>query len=291
MIITILDNITETSMPYNEFVLYRSKHFPDEKQVLIICRSNSDMARDSIPKNIETIYAGRNILNIKRVIQQVVNKCKQQKVPYIIHIHQVQSGFLAEIAMMGSGFRKNVVFTVHNTFSGYKLHNKILSFINALFAYRIVCVSNTAYNEYPQVIRHKKGNRIIAIQNGVDTERIDEIIRSNEKQMRDYIVFTYVARFVPVKNHIFLIDVLQKCDRCVHFKFIGAEDEKKEIRTKAKEKGVDNRITFTGLIPRNEVYKELFDSDYYVSSSTLEGHTLTPFISQGLWPISLVYLL
>ena len=138
----------------------------------------------------------------------MANKCKQQNIPYIIHIHQVQSGFLAEIAMIGSGFRKNTVFTVHNTFSGYKMHNKVLSFINAMFAYRIVCVSNTSYNEYPHVIKHIKGNRIIAIQNGVDTERIDAIIRTNEKQKRDYTIFTYVARFVPVKNHIFLIDVL-----------------------------------------------------------------------------------
>ena len=41
VLITILDNTTETSMPFNEFVLYRANHYPNEKQVLIIYYVNT----------------------------------------------------------------------------------------------------------------------------------------------------------------------------------------------------------------------------------------------------------
>ena len=189
----------------------------------------------------------------------------------MIHIHQVQSGFLSEMAMLGTGFRKKTLFTVHSTFSGYKFHNKFLSFVNALFAFRITCVSNTSFQDYPKLIKRIKGNRILAIQNGVDIERIDEVSSVENIDAHNYVNFIYVARLIPLKNHRFLVDVLSHCNDSVHFTFVGAEDPEQTIRKLAKELDVEDRITFTGLIPRNEVFEKLKGSDFYISPSTLEG--------------------
>lgn len=270
-LITILDNTTETSMPFNEFVLYRANHYPDEKQILILCGPQGELPKVEIPKNLEIKYAGRKFSYIRKTIKSTIAELKQRQIPYVIHMHQVQSGFLAEMAMLGTGFRKKALFTVHSTFSGYKFHNKYLSFTNALFAQRTTCVSNTSYQDYPKIIKRIKGNRIQALQNGVDIERIDGILSSTEPVSHDYKNFIYVARLIPLKNHKFLVDVLSHCEQEVRFTFVGAEDTEKAIRKKAEELGVIERITFTGLIPRNEVFKELQSSDYYISSSTLEG--------------------
>lgn len=271
VLITILDNITETSMPFNEFVLYRANHFRDEKQILIICGSKSDLPKVDIPKDLIIKYVGRNLLFIRKTIKEIINDLNKQGIPYVFHLHQVQSGFLAECAMIGTGFRKKVLFTVHSTFSGYKFHNKVLSFINALYAQQITCVSNTSYQDYPRIIKRIKGKRIQPLQNGVDTERIDSIISVNQRVKNDYVNFIYVARLIPLKNHSFLVDVLSRCDKNIRFIFVGTEDKDKVIRSKAKTLGVHDRINFTGLIPRNEVFKELRFADYYISSSTLEG--------------------
>lgn len=270
-LITILDNTTETSMPFNEFVLYRANHYPDEKQILIICGPKGDLPKVEIPENLIIQYAGRKLGNIRKTIKCTITDLKRQNIPYVIHMHQVQSGFLAEMAMLGTGFRKKALFTVHSTFSGYKFHNKFLSFTNTLLAQRTTCVSNTSYQDYPKLIKRIKGNRIQALQNGVDTERIDSIITVSNPVPHDYINFIYVARLIPLKNHKFLVDVLKKCDERVHFIFVGAEDAEKAIRKKAEELGVVDHITFTGLIPRNKVFQQLQNADYYISSSTLEG--------------------
>ena len=268
-LITILDDTTETSMPFNEFVLYRANHYPDEKQILIICGPKKDLPNVRIPSALEIKYAGRKLSNIRRIIKRTIDDLRKQNISYAIHMHQVQSGFLAEMAMLGTGFRKKSIFTVHSTFSGYKFHNKVLSFTNTLLAQRSTCVSETSFQDYPRIIKRIKGSRIQAIQNGVDTERIDHNISIPTKH--EGISFIFVARLIPLKNHKFLVDVLKKCDKNISLIFVGAEDKEKRIRNKAKALGVIDRIVFTGLIPRDEVFQQLVSADYYCSASTLEG--------------------
>lgn len=271
-IITILDGITETSMPFNEFVLYRAKHYLDEKPILIICNSPKTLPQVEIPQNLKIIYAGKNVFHIRKVIKGVIRECKKSGMPYLFHLHQVQSALLSEVAMLGTGFRKKVLFTVHNTFTGYSLHNKILSFLNSAFAQRITCVSKAAYLGYPRIIKKLKKSRILPVQNGVDTERIDDILNfEKEKVCSATIDFMYVARMVPVKNHKFLIEVLKRTNKNIRFIFVGLEDPDGEIRKLAKVYKVDDRVVFTGLIPRNEVFERLAQADAYISSSVLEG--------------------
>ena len=272
VLITILDGATETSMPFNEFVLYRANHYSDEKQILIICGDRKELPKVEIPENLEIRYTSRRLSCIRKTIKQVIEDCQKHDTTYAIHIHQVHSGLLAQMAMVGTGFRRKVLFTVHSTFSGYKLHNKFFSFTNALFSKHITCVSKASFADYPRIIKWLKGSRICAIHNGVDVERIDRILSSvNASKKKDGNHFIYVARLIPLKNHAFLVEVLKKCEPNVHFVFVGAEDVSKEIRAKAENAGVADRITFTGLIPRNDVFVKLLEADYYISSSTLEG--------------------
>ena len=275
-LITVLDNITETSMPFNEFVIYRANHYPDEKQILFVCGKQGKMPQVEIPDDLEIIYTGRNPFRIRQEIGTVLKKLNRDGISYAIHMHQVRSGFLAGMAMLGTGFRKKVLFTVHSTFSGYKIHNKVLSFINTLSAQQITCVSDASYKDYPGLVKKIKKERIRPLQNGVDTERIETVLSEKSliefgKHSKTKRFFVYAARLVPLKNHGFLVDVLEKCDESVNFIFVGAEDPEKKIRKKAEEKGVIDRITFTGLIPRNEVFAKLKNADFYISASTLEG--------------------
>ena len=144
VLITILDGITETSMPYNEFVLYRSNHYIDEHQVLIICGYPKDNIAVPVTDSLEVIYTGKNLLKIRKTIVNVVKRCEHNGIPYAFHLHQVKSGVLAQIAMMFTGYREKTLFTVHSTFTGYAFHNKVQSFINGMLAQYVTCVSNTS---------------------------------------------------------------------------------------------------------------------------------------------------
>ncbi len=267
-LITVLDSITETSMPFNEFVLYRANHYKDEKQILIVCGPKKELPKVSIPDNIEIVYVSRNLFKIRKTIKRLIDGCKLRNERYAIHLHHNKSSVLSQIAMIGSGFSKKTLFTIHSTFSGYQLHNKIQGYVSGLFAYNVTCVSKASYEAYPTSLKHIKGERIKPLQNGVDIERIDSLLTRNE-DTNEKVVFVYVARMIPLKNHDFLIDVIKETESNAHFLFIGAEDS--HIMSRINENGLSDRVTCTGLIARNEVFKQLEKSDVYISSSTLEG--------------------
>lgn len=269
VIITILDGIKETSMPFNEFVLWRANHFKDEIQHLIICNNEEQLPKVVIPDNLRIEYIGRNVLTWRKSITKILEKYEDEGIQYAIHLHQAGPSMKIFLAMIGTGFRKKVVFTVHNSFTGYPLHNKIRSYIDGCLANYVVCCGKTSYECYPESIKKNKGDRIRPIQNGVDTERIDSMIGGYMPVPDDNIVFAYVARMVPVKNHNFLLEVVKNTSNKAKFLLIGKEDE--TIMKRIKDEGLADRIEVTGLIPRNEVFKRLRASDVYISTSTLEG--------------------
>ena len=173
------------------------------------------------------------------------------------------------LIMFGTFFHKKVVFTVHSTFTGYKLHNKIRSYIDGLLSRYVVCCSNASYANYPKSLKRMKGVRVLPIQNGVDTDRIDGIIKGKENGAKEGVVFAYVARMIPLKNHDFLINVAKRTPPQAKFLLIGKED--KRIVQRIKAEGLAEKFEITGLIPRNEVFERLMNADVYLSTSTLEG--------------------
>lgn len=267
LLITILDCITETSMPFNEFVLYRASHFKDELQLLVVCNNPKPLPKVELPDNLEFEYIGSNPLKWRSKLRSLLSRYDRNS--YAIHLHQAGPSMKILLLMLGTGFRKKVVFTIHSTFTGYKLHNKIRSYVDGLLSRYVVCCSNASFVQYPQSLKKLKGDRILPIQNGVDTERIDEIIEGNEKTAHEGVVFAYVARMISLKNHDFLIGVAKRTTPGAKFLLIGKED--KGIVQRIKAEGLEEKFVITGLIPRNEVFERLQDADVYLSTSTLEG--------------------
>ena len=266
-IITILDSLAETSMPFNEFVLYRANHIKDEQQVLIICNNPGYVPKVDIPKKLEIKYIGNNPLKWRKSLLAILSTYEGKE--YAIHLHQAGPSMKILLVMLGTNFSKKVVFTVHSTFTGYKLHNKIRSYTDGLLSRYVVCCSNVSYDKYPTSLKRLKGNRVLAIQNGVDTERIDNILAHSENSEHDGVIFAYVARMIPLKNHNFLIDFAKQTSPKAKFLLIGKEDKK--IVQRIRTEGLSEKIEVTGLIPRKEVFEKLHNADVYLSTSTLEG--------------------
>lgn len=268
-IITILDSIAETSMPFNEFVLYRANHFKDERQHLIICNEQKTLPNVEIPCNLKIEYIGKNMFRWRKQLRHILSKYEKKNEPYAVHLHQAGPSMKILLEMIGTGFRKKVVFTVHSTFSGYPFHNKVRSYIDGLMAKYVVCCSMSSYYNYPKSLKRMKGDRVTGIQNGVDTERIDSITCNVKTKSVDNVVFAYVARMVAVKNHGFLIDVAKQTSPRAKFLLIGKED--KSVVQRIIAEGLEEKFEITGLIPRNEVFEKLKNADVYLSTSTLEG--------------------
>ena len=271
-IITILNSITETSMPFNEFVIYRSNHYNEKNIVFVFSKKQNNNINVTIPFNVKIKYIGKNLIKIRRTIKEEISRCKKEKETFLIHMHQPKSAFLASLAMVGTNFYKRALFTIHSTFSGYSLHNKIMSAFTGVYVNMITFVSESAYNSYPKFIKKLKNNRIKVIINGVDIERIDSITNNKSPNYNSKIRnFIYVARMVPIKNHELLIQVIRNTNDNCKFIFVGQEDKNGNIKKLVEKYNLSKKVEFTGLLPRIEVFKKLLESTIYISPSTLEG--------------------
>jgi len=271
VLITILDGIGETSMPYNEFVLWRSNHCEDEAQILVIIGNRNMSPLGSMPEELKVVQISRNPFEIRTRINCLLKELDEAGTNYVIHLHQLKSASLAQLSMLGTGFRKKTVFTVHSTFTGYALHNKIQSYLNGLMARYVTCVSEASYAKYPKTLKKIKKDRVLSVRNGVDCDRIDKVLSETKiNKDKSIVQFIYVARLIPLKNHLFLMDVIKKVSPKARFVFVGRDGDA-GIKDKIKKEMLGDRVVLTGQISREEVFELLNSSDVYISSSTLEG--------------------
>ena len=263
-LVSITDNISPTSMPYNEFVLYRLKHYPNEKQILILLFKNSVEKGIVIPDGVEAYVVGTSLIKLRRIVGLVRKKYGH----VTFHIHEAKSVIFFKLSTILQ-FNNNVTYTLHSTYINYPLHNKILSFCASLLANNIVCVSKTSYKYYPVILKKIRGNHVMFIQNGVDTGRIDAV---ESPLAKDSISFTivYVARLTSLKRHYILFDAMKNVADA-KLLLIGKGPLEEQMKHEVVQKGIQDRVFFLGLLPREEVYGILKNSDLYVSSSSYEG--------------------
>ena len=267
-IVTVVNGIGETSMPYNEFILYKSKNNPETKQTVLVCSAKIPETVER-PDNIKVKVIGTNPFLIRKTVKEIVAQAKKSNEKIVFHLHQSGSAALFLLSTLGLGVRKCTVFSMHTQYPALNTKNKLFNRITVALAERTVFVSSAAHDTYPQSMRNKKVNHIHTITNGVDSKRIELALVGADKTPNDMIELAYVARIIPLKNHDFLLGVLKRVDN-TKLLLIGANDTS-DFDRKVTEAGLAERVETMGLIPRDEVFRRIYQSDIYVSSSTIEG--------------------
>jgi len=122
----------------------------------------------------------------------------------------------------------------------------------------------------------EKGN-IKVFRNGVDPERFsyNSDYRSEirkEFNLENKRVIGHIGRFMTQKNHLFIIDIFyeySKIDDTAVLMLVGSGELFDSVREYAKEKGVYDRIIFTGV--RRDVEKLYSAFDVFILPSLYEG--------------------
>ena len=284
-IVTIVDSIAATSMPVNEFVLYRSRNKYKYRQVLISCSSNIPDAV-VIPSDISVHLVGNNRKMMRQVLLDNKAECRKHNEGIVIHLHAQKSAIQFFLASIGLGLRKRTIFTIHSTYNSRDIRYKVSSCLCSLFSRYANCVSHAAYMEYSGTVKRLKGHKMFAIQNGVDFERIQSVINDlpNHSNVADIFKLVCVGRMIPIKNQQFLVRILKNLPE-TKLILIGQEDE--TIKALIKKIGVEDRVTITGLIPRDEVFRTINECGIYVSASLVEGMPVSVLeaMSVGLIPV------
>ena len=106
----------------------------------------------------------------------------------------------------------------------------------------------------------------------------------------DKVRLIYVARYVPIKNHVFLTGVvaeIKKRNIAVKLTLLGEGEEMENVRRKAKDLGVEKEIDFVGNVDKVEDY--LSQANIYVHPATYEpfGLVIIEAMAAGLPAICL----
>lgn len=286
-VVTIVDSIEPTSMPVNEFVVYRATHNYPFSQIMIVCteeRYNGVV----VPDNVRVIFVGHSRGRMKDAVKCVIEECVRNKEHFIFHLHSQTSALIFYSATLFMGVWKHTLFTIHSLYSQRSLKYRISSAVCTLLANRANGVSNSVYEDYQPLIKKIKGKKFTAIVNAVDFDRLDHAIEGLPKHsdVCDMKKIVCVDRIIPLKNQEFLIRLMKQLPESTLI-LIGKED-KGAIRELVKKEGIEKRVVFTGQLSREDVYRKMNDCGIYVSASKIESFHIGVIEGMGIGLIPVV---
>jgi glycosyltransferase involved in cell wall biosynthesis len=193
----------------------------------------------------------------------------------VVHVHAPSSGMLTLATYMRLRRpRRDLVFTVHNSWHSFGRRNRLfLRVIMALFPMVVVC-GRAASDSIPRRLRRRRAHKLAIVANGVDVDRIDQVLASSEvdEQAATGRTVVSVNRLIPIKDPMTLVAAFAEAahddDGLV---MIGDGSLRKEVLPAVRRRGLDDRVVLTGVVPRDDVYRLLKQSDVFVSTSRGEG--------------------
>jgi glycosyltransferase involved in cell wall biosynthesis len=205
-----------------------------------------------------------------------------------IHLHAPESAAMAVFALVRwrrlGRLRSRLVYTVHDSFSDYRLRNQVLMLLTLRSFRRVVFCSRAAFDSYPRLWRRRVRDRWRVVPNGADLERVDRVLAASPPVSppasppvsppaeRGGFTVLSVGRLEKVKDPVALVSAFsaasEPADRLV---FVGAGAQAPAVEERVRELGLRDRVLLTGLIPRDDVFRRCAAADLFVSTSHGEG--------------------
>ncbi len=192
----------------------------------------------------------------------------------VVHAHAPQTGSLLLLGnLLARRSMTGAVYTVHNCFQNYSLRNQLLLFPVFLAFPRITLCSRSVLESLPRLLRQIGRHKMSIVTNSVDTERVDRVIADLDRRARDgHFTAISVSRLIGRKDPVAL---MRAFDRAAlddaRLVFLGDGELTDELRNQAAALGLGDRITFTGMVARDDVYHWVAEADVYLSTSRGEG--------------------
>lgn len=275
-VITVVNSLTPTSMPLNEFVGWRSRHVGGERHhVVSLAGPAAPDAPTGVPPSVPVDVAGSHAALARRVRRLLAEGRGAGGSRSVLHAHHPRSGLMVALARLGAREGVPVLFTVHNMFSRYHPATRLLSALSFAGADHATFVSHAAADAFPEALKRRKGGAFTVIPNGVDLARVDATLRglapaSGDRAPGRPFRLVNVGKFTEQKGHAFLLDVLRLLPD-VELVLVGDGALRPAIRERVEREGLAGRVRFTGLVPRERVYEELLAADLFVSPALWEG--------------------
>ncbi len=197
----------------------------------------------------------------------------------IVHSNLNTLSVFAMLAAWTCGVKYRILHN-HSTSSGVEkkrdIIKKVLRPFNVMLTNKPCACSELAARWMYGDRAFEKG-RVQVFRNGVDTEKFkfnsdyrNEIRK--EFNVENKKVIGHIGRFMTQKNHFFLIDIFEKysaLDDNARLMLVGDGELFDEVREYTKEKGLSEKVIFTGV--RFDAHKLYSAFDVFVLPSLYEG--------------------
>ena len=262
-IITVINTVSPTSMPLNEFLNYRKNNFGENGSVITLSKFDKKKYQK---------YSNLEVTSFKSDPKSFV-KFIWNNSDMIFHLHQPKSAFLVTLITLLLPKKFNRVVTVHNNFDKFKIFTKWVIIFNIYFAKKVAFVSESSIESFPKFFRNIFDHKCSAVTNGVDLTRVDNYLKfkSLEKSNNSSIKLVYIGKLHVQKNHDKILSILSKLPDNYSLTIIGEGTERERLEKLIKNLRITDKVTITGIVEREKVYELLLESDIFVSTALWEG--------------------
>ncbi len=197
----------------------------------------------------------------------------------VVHVHAAQTSVILLAAMAVSRtwrFRRRAVYTVQNSYQNYKRQNRLLMALAFPWYQQVVFCSGSARESMPRWMMALRRGASHVVANCVDLSAIDA---ARESEVPAVVPTTpgrfrvvVLGRLIPIKDVATAIRAVAALPgEDVELVIIGDGELRSELDALVADLGIDKRVTFTGLLTRPEVHRQIATADAYLSASLGEG--------------------
>lgn len=198
----------------------------------------------------------------------------------IIHGNEFPTIYYCSLLkIINKRFRPKVLITEHNT-DNRRRHMKCIrpieKWVYSLYD-GVISISDMTQRRLIEWIKPSKEDKYCVINNGIPLELFKEAKPLKKEAIiegtkSDDKFLCMVGTFTKQKNHLFMVDVLSELPTNYKLILVGEGCMKQEIMSKAKFKGVEDRMSFIGY--RKDVGSVMKTCDIVVIPSLWEGFGL-----------------
>lgn len=197
----------------------------------------------------------------------------------IVHVHNGAFGLQALIAAKSAGVKVRISH-VHGT----KIDKNLKLPLKLLYKTQLKRFANQYWGCGIEAVNYYFGKNNIdkenyyILKNAIDEEKfkynseIRKKIRQKLNIKENEILVGHVGRFMPQKNHIFLIDVFKNVlgkNKNYKLLLMGDGELQEKIKNKVTELGMKDKVIFTGNVPNTYEYYQAMD--LFILPSLFEG--------------------
>lgn len=220
-------------------------------------------------------YFRTGLLNAALLLRNLSRKRDRE---LVVHVHTPIFIVVVLLARFLGG-RFLVVNTQHNTWPNFRLHQRFCLWIMSYVTSAYVGCAEQATESLPQRMKQrlKHVNRLHTVPNGIPAD----IMRHYAHQRRQYHLANQnitrppqtvvIAKMAPQKNGIYLLRLVQQLPELGHVTWYGTGKMRDELIAECSRLWMDDRVTFAGVVPREDIYAALVRSDFYLTVSLWEG--------------------